>query len=45
VRTRTPIGVRPRPAPSGGQSGGRSGGRAEDKAIADLLRELDGKRP
>ena len=45
VRTRTPIGARPRPAASGGQSGGRSGGRAEDKAIADLLRELDGKRP
>ena len=41
VRTRTPIGSRPRPA----ASGGRSGGRAEDKAIADLLRELDGKRP
>ena len=45
VRTRTPIDARPRPAASGGQSGGRSGGRAEDKAIADLLRELDGKRP
>jgi membrane associated rhomboid family serine protease len=41
VRNRTPIGARPRPA----ATGGRSGGRAEDKAIADLLRELDGKRP
>jgi membrane associated rhomboid family serine protease len=41
VRTRTPIGAGPLPA----ASGGRSGGRAEDKAIADLLRELDGKRP
>jgi membrane associated rhomboid family serine protease len=40
VRTRTPIDARPRPA----ASGGRSGGRAEDKAIADLLRELEGKR-
>jgi membrane associated rhomboid family serine protease len=41
VRTRTPIGAQPRPA----ASGGRSGGRTEDKAIADLLREIEGKRP
>jgi membrane associated rhomboid family serine protease len=41
VRTRTPIAARPRPA----AGGGRSGGRTEDKAIADLLRELEGKRP
>ena len=41
VRTRTPIEARPRPAASGGPSGGR----AEDKAIADLLRELEGERP
>jgi len=40
VRTRTPIGAQPRPA----ASGGRSGRRTEDKAIADLLRELEGKR-
>jgi membrane associated rhomboid family serine protease len=49
VRTRVPIGARPRPAAggvqSGGQSGARSARRAEDKAIADLLRELDGNRP
>jgi membrane associated rhomboid family serine protease len=44
VRTRTPIGARPRPV-GGGASGGQSGGRAEDKAIADLLREIEGKRP
>ena len=39
VRTRTPIEARPRPA--GGPASGR---RSEDKAIADLLRELEGKR-
>jgi membrane associated rhomboid family serine protease len=40
VRTRTPIDARPRPA--GGPASGR---KSEDKAIADLLRELEGKRP
>jgi len=39
VRTRTPIDARPRPA--GGPASGR---KSEDKAIADLLRELEGKR-
>jgi membrane associated rhomboid family serine protease len=38
VRTRTPIEAGPRPAASGS-----SGRRSEDQAIADLLRELDGK--
>jgi membrane associated rhomboid family serine protease len=38
VRTRTPIEAGPRPAASGA-----SGRRSEDQAIADLLRELDGK--
>ena len=44
VRTRTPIDARPRPA-AGAASGRRSGRSADDKAIDDLLRELDGKRP
>jgi membrane associated rhomboid family serine protease len=38
VRTRTPIEAGPRPAASGASSR-----RSEDQAIADLLRELDGK--
>jgi len=44
VRNRTPIGARPRRAASG-DSGGQPGRPADDKAIADLLRELEGKRP
>ena len=40
VRTRTPVDARPRPA-----GGAPSGRRSEDKAIADLLREIEGKRP
>jgi membrane associated rhomboid family serine protease len=44
VRTRTPLGARPRPAAGGGSPGGRADGGSEDKAIADLLREIDGKR-
>jgi membrane associated rhomboid family serine protease len=43
VRTRTPVDAWPRPAASG-SSGGKSRGKYEDKAIADLLREVDGKR-
>jgi len=44
VRTRTPVSPRPRPA-AGGASGGPSGRPSdEDKAIADLLRDLEGKR-
>jgi membrane associated rhomboid family serine protease len=39
VRTRTPIDARPRPA-----GGGASGRPSEDKALADLLREVEGKR-
>jgi len=42
VRTRTPVDARPRPRPAGGAPSGR---RSEDKAIADLLREIEGERP
>ena len=44
VRTRTPIGSRPRPAESAA-SGGQPDRHGDDKAIADLLRELERKRP
>jgi len=44
VRTRTPVEDRPRPA-AGGAASGASGGQSEDRALADLLRELEGKRP
>jgi hypothetical protein len=37
VRARTPIAARPRPA--------TAAGTREDKAIADLLREIEGDRP
>ena len=39
VRTRTPIDARPRPAASGA-----AGRRSEDNAMADLLRDIEGKR-
>jgi membrane associated rhomboid family serine protease len=39
VRTRTPIDARPRPAASGA-----AGRRSEDNAMADLLRDVEGKR-
>ena len=44
VRTRTPVEGRPRPAASGvpGRPSGQSSD--EDKAIADLLRDIEGKR-
>jgi membrane associated rhomboid family serine protease len=44
VQTRTPIEARPRRAASGTASR-KSNDRSNDKAMADLLRELDGKRP
>jgi membrane associated rhomboid family serine protease len=44
VRTRTPIEARPRPAASGAASR-KSNDKSNDKAMADLLRELEGKRP
>jgi membrane associated rhomboid family serine protease len=44
VRTRTPIEARPRPAASGAGSR-KSNDKSNDKAMADLLRELEGKRP
>jgi membrane associated rhomboid family serine protease len=40
VRTRTPIEARPRPAASGAANR-----KSNDKAMADLLREIEGKRP
>jgi len=46
VRSRTPVGAGPRPAAAGvAGPAGPAGGRAEDKAIEDLLREIEGKRP
>jgi membrane associated rhomboid family serine protease len=44
VRSRTPIEARPRRAASGAANR-KSNDKSNDKAMADLLRELDGKRP
>jgi membrane associated rhomboid family serine protease len=44
VRTRTPIEARPRRA-TGGAANRKSNDKSNDRAMADLLREIEGKRP
>jgi membrane associated rhomboid family serine protease len=44
VRTRTPIEAPPRRA-TGGAANRKSNDKSNDKAMADLLREIEGKRP